>query len=142
LKSLEEPPKNSFVAISTNNLGEMLPTIISRCRKIFLPLSTIKPISASKYVSNFIKGERIKFKNRNEFAGFLLNLMNVFYDILIKNAVGEKRLSLPVDYGIILKSYSIKELEGILNAIFKVYLAYNSVNQNLALKTIKERLLI
>lgn len=40
LKILEEPPKNSFYILVTNNLHNVLPTIISRCQ-----ISTLNPIS-------------------------------------------------------------------------------------------------
>lgn len=35
LKILEEPPKFSIIILVTNNLHTLLPTIISRCKKIF-----------------------------------------------------------------------------------------------------------
>jgi DNA polymerase-3 subunit delta' len=32
LKTLEEPPQNSFIFLTTSNIGSVLPTIISRCQ--------------------------------------------------------------------------------------------------------------
>jgi DNA polymerase-3 subunit delta' len=43
LKVLEEPPKNTFFILTTTLVSTLLPTIISRCRKIhFTPLSSHK----------------------------------------------------------------------------------------------------
>ncbi|NPA58660.1 MAG: DNA polymerase III subunit [Aquificae bacterium] len=40
LKTLEEPPENSLIVLTTSNQAKLLPTIVSRCKKIrFAPLS-------------------------------------------------------------------------------------------------------
>lgn len=41
LKTLEEPPKNTHIVIITSSVGDLLPTVISRCQRInFKPLKT------------------------------------------------------------------------------------------------------
>ncbi len=50
LKILEEPPKNTLFILVSNNKQSILPTIISRCQKIFfqrLKVSDLRDISAS-----------------------------------------------------------------------------------------------
>lgn len=42
LKILEEPPCGSFWILSTENMDAILPTILSRCQKIFLPMDKEK----------------------------------------------------------------------------------------------------
>ena len=43
LKSLEEPPKQTVIFLTSHNLGKLLPTIRSRCRQIALaPLSDVE----------------------------------------------------------------------------------------------------
>ena len=40
LKILEEPPKNTFIILNVTNINKVLPTVLSRCKKIrLLPLS-------------------------------------------------------------------------------------------------------
>ncbi len=40
LKILEEPPKNTYIFLNVTNINKVLPTVISRCKKIrLLPLS-------------------------------------------------------------------------------------------------------
>ncbi len=53
LKTLEEPPDNSMIILTTSNQNNLLPTIVSRCKKIkFKPLSkeTVKEILELKGV--------------------------------------------------------------------------------------------
>ena len=38
LKTLEEPPPNTVIILVSNSLDRLLPTILSRCRKLALPL--------------------------------------------------------------------------------------------------------
>ena len=40
LKILEEPPKNTFIILNVTNINKVLPTVLSRCKKIrLLPLT-------------------------------------------------------------------------------------------------------
>jgi len=68
LKTLEEPPKNSLIIILTSKLEGILPTIISRCRKIFLPFS-VQDAAADidQDVIEFLRGQDIRFSNREKF---------------------------------------------------------------------------
>jgi len=37
LKTLEEPPENSVIILTTEKVSDVLPTIISRCQKVYFP---------------------------------------------------------------------------------------------------------
>ncbi|MEI8348587.1 MAG: hypothetical protein WCI77_00395 [Candidatus Omnitrophota bacterium] len=149
LKTLEEPPKHSFIAICTSKLDGMLPTIISRCRKIFLPCdSAATQLQVSALIPQFLKGEKPAFKDRNDFAAFIWTFVVFFRDYLVNDAIGgvNNRLLKIQDYEIILtllkgrKKYSAVEAQAFIAEMLKIYGAHSSVNENLALQLIKMRL--
>ncbi|MBU1122186.1 MAG: hypothetical protein ABIH71_04565 [Candidatus Omnitrophota bacterium] len=140
LKTLEEPPANSFIAICTSKLEGMLPTIISRCRKIFLPFyeGGVSQDYLIPQIRDFLRGVNVKFKNRREFAGFLWILIVIFRDKLVaQTALSNNRLLKNREYEIIPKLYNPAQIYYILKDILKIYGAYNSVNENLALNMIR-----
>lgn len=47
LKILEEPPKNTYIILNVTNINKVLPTIISRCKKI-----TLKKLSNEELLNN------------------------------------------------------------------------------------------
>ncbi|MDD4909470.1 MAG: DNA polymerase III subunit delta' [Candidatus Omnitrophica bacterium] len=52
LKALEEPPDNSLIILTTSNSAAVIPTIISRCKKVTfgsLPLKAVGDILSEKY---------------------------------------------------------------------------------------------
>lgn len=130
LKTLEEAPDNSFIALCTSKLEGLTPTISSRCRKIFLPLGEKKEaLSNQELIPDFLAGRDIFFKDRKQFSSFLWALISFLHVDLLVDLVGESKpinnqLSNLDDYAIILKIYS----------------AYNSVNMNLALNLIRTKL--
>lgn len=142
LKTLEEAPANSFIAVCASKLEGMLPTIVSRCRKIFLPLKQEagdqQKDKIFTLISDFCAGINVKFANRAEFASFLWTLAMIFRDSLISKTGGaNNRLIKNRECEIIAKPYPIGQIRLILEAILKVYGAYNSANQNLSLNMIR-----
>ncbi|MBU2044291.1 MAG: hypothetical protein KJ977_04410 [Candidatus Omnitrophica bacterium] len=139
LKTLEEPPKNSFIALCTSKLEGLLPTINSRCRKIFLPfqeesldLSLFKPVTA------FLSGQDISFKDRKEFSSFVWNLIRFLHQGLLAKASGQNnQLSNLQGCAIILKNHTGSEIQSILEELLKIYAAGSSININLALNLIR-----
>jgi len=142
LKTLEEPPKNSFIAISTSKLDGLLPTIISRCRKIFLPFKEKEPDqSLESSVFNFLRGQDLRFTDRKKFSSFLWALITVFRDGLIsKSGWINNQLPQSKEREIILGSYRTEEIDSILKDILKIYGAAKSINMNLALNLIRLKL--
>ena len=142
LKTLEEPPKNCFIAVCSSKLEGMPPTIISRCRKIFLPPKPgeIDP-SMIDSVVGFLRGENLEFKDRKKFVTFLWTLIMFLHDSLVSKATGlNNKLPKVNDYEIILKPYSLSKMHNILKDILKIYSAGSSVNMNLALNLIRMKL--
>jgi len=145
LKTLEEPPKNSFIAISTSKLDGLLPTIISRCRRIFLPSrfeGEEVDRSLEKSVFSFLRGHQdLRFTDRKRFSSFLWTLIMVLRDDLIsKSSFANNQLLQSKEGEIILGSYSVSQIHSILKDILKIYGAAKSVNMNLALNLIRLKL--
>ncbi|MDP8289630.1 MAG: hypothetical protein P9M02_01485 [Candidatus Susulua stagnicola] len=142
LKTLEEPPKNSFIAILTSKLDGLLPTMISRCRKIFLPYKE-KEVDRSleNSVFDFLKGQDLRFTDRKKFSSFLWALVMVLRDDLIaKSGWVNNQLLQSKEREIILNSYDTEEIDSILKDILKIYGAVKSINMNLALNLIRLKL--
>ncbi len=120
LKTLEEPPKNCFIGLCVPKLEGVLPTIISRFRKIYLPYeATPYSFSGLKQPGRFPAASA--FKNRKDFALFLEGLIVSLHNQL-KNSLGSNQL--------------IEAIE----SLFEIYRAHNTVNINLALNVIQMRL--
>ncbi|MBD3264758.1 MAG: hypothetical protein GF375_06625 [Candidatus Omnitrophica bacterium] len=139
LKTLEEPPRGAFIALCVSKTEGVIPTIISRCRKIYLfPRREEVDSSPQELVYGFLKGEDIKIREREKFASFLLYLIILVRNKLLSlfGAEGE-RLSLSGEYEIILNSYPSQLLEGILKDLLKIYDAHKNININLALHIIR-----
>jgi hypothetical protein len=141
LKTLEEPPKNSLIFICTSSLDKLLPTIISRCRRISLPVieENNKAYSFSK-VQDFLSGNRPKFKDRQEFGDFLWLLALLLRDCLVSRLGVNIKLLNNHDCEIILNRYNWQKAEEILTELLTIYRAHNTVNENLALNLIKMKL--
>ncbi len=142
LKTLEEPVKNSFIAIYTTKIDGLLPTIISRCRKIFLPFNSIideKSLS-NENVYTFMKGVQVDFKDRKKFGLFLNDFINILIKYVV-NKIKKQNNHLIEANGceIILKRYNIGQIQDIIGCILKIYSAYNSINIKLGLNLIKMR---
>lgn len=142
LKTLEEPPKNSFIALCALRLERLLPTIVSRCRKIFLPsVNTIVKETDINLVDSFLQGEDLRFKDRKTFGAFLWALIEILhYGLLWKADYRNNELLFNKRCEIILRNKSIIQISSILGDLLKIYQAYNNINMNLALNLVKVRL--
>lgn len=141
LKTLEEPPKNCFIALSVDKVEDVLPTIASRCRKIYLPFSEGKKNKLEPALS-FFSGNKPSFffsppvfKKRKDFALFLESLI-VLLHIRIKSL-----LKCSPDFDCrVFPNLETSDLIAGLQEVLKIYRAHNSINMNLALNIIKLRL--
>ncbi|MDD4954432.1 MAG: hypothetical protein PHP17_00110 [Candidatus Omnitrophica bacterium] len=144
LKTLEEPPKNSFIAVCASKIDGVIPTIVSRCNKIFLPLREEAGSFQLAPVLGFLKGERPYFKDRKEFLSFIWSLNLAIRDTFLFSMGGNNQLLTSGDCEIILENIKINSTNNYLNAmkdILEIYSAGATINENLALNIIKERLL-
>ncbi|MBU2102198.1 MAG: hypothetical protein KKF80_02275, partial [Candidatus Omnitrophica bacterium] len=106
LKTLEEPPRNSFLAIMATKSEGLLPTIVSRCRKIYLPpCGDDTVLIAPEMLVSFLSGEKIRCKDRREFAAFIGTYCAALRDALCAATSGSNiRLLKDQGYEIILRS--------------------------------------
>ena len=141
LKTLEEPPKNSFIAICASKMEGMLPTILSRCKKVFLPPQQGQSEEFDfDTVEDFLNNRRVSFKDRKEFSQFLEALIVVFRDKLFFNMGLDDKLLRKKSHSKIRENYTDERIEDILDNILNIYGAYNTVNENLALNLIRASL--
>lgn len=141
LKTLEEPPAHAFIALCALHLQGLLPTVISRCQKVFLPFQEqTVPSGIMTLAGNFLKGEEVVFKNRNDFSRFLWALIVIFRDHLVALVSGNNRLRNNSACEIILKPYTKKQTEDIVEDMLRIYGAYKNINENLALSLIRMKL--
>ena len=144
LKTLEEPPKNSFIAICAAKIDSLLPTIVSRCSKIFLPFSEdVSDDSQALMVKQFLSGQMPEFKERVLFSSFIWTLAVVLRDRLITQVGQNNRLLKEEHYEIIQRDFKLNSVDCIeaLRDIFEIYAASSTINEKLALNIIKERFL-
>lgn len=142
LKTLEEPPGNSFIAICVSKLDGILPTIISRCRKIFLPFNTEgDALCGFDIVAEFLKGGKVVFKDRVKFSSFLWTLIVFLHnDLLFKTTGRGSNIFAEDKQGIFFNFYDAERIHNALNDVLKIYSVYKSININLALNLIRLKL--
>jgi hypothetical protein len=139
LKTLEEPPDNSFIAVCASKIEGLLPTIVSRCRKIFLP-SRPETFDDSLFslAADFLRGEEVGFSDRKQFASFLRTLIVLLRASLVsKFSPGNNQLPASKEYEIIVGRKDAGQLSDILKRVLMVYSAHSSVNMNLGLNVIR-----
>ncbi|MCF7870490.1 MAG: hypothetical protein K9L95_01905 [Candidatus Omnitrophica bacterium] len=132
LKTLEEPPNNSFIGLICPKLEDILPTIISRCRKIYLPYLENKAIKSEDDVEAILRSGYFGSQKRKDFSLFLESLIILLH----------KRLKSKISYAGqpgsgFLSSLDFKETITALENLFKIYQASGTVNINLAINLIK-----
>ena len=112
LKTLEEPPENSFIALCTSKLEALLPTTNSRCRKIFLPFIEKPPALKAPGVLEVLSGREVIFKDRQEFSSFLWSLISLLHQGLLAKESGQNnQLSNLEGCAIILENKSSLEIQ-------------------------------
>ncbi|MBR1925825.1 MAG: hypothetical protein IJ837_03100 [Clostridia bacterium] len=70
LKTLEEPPKNVYFVLNTTNEAKVLPTILSRCQKIYLPKYSFED------VLKFLEEKDFSSTQKNDIASFCSGSIN------------------------------------------------------------------
>jgi hypothetical protein len=132
LKTLEEPPDNSFIGLICSKLEDVLPTIISRCRKIYLPYLENKAIKSEDDIEATLRSGYFGSQKRKNFALFLEGLIILLHKRL------KNKISYPGQSGSgFLPGLNFKETVTTLEQLFKIYQASGTVNINLAINLIK-----
>jgi len=134
LKTLEEPPKNSFIILLSSRTDLILPTIFSRCRKIYFPPSKQGATKNIKDVGNILESSEIVFKDRKHLDSTILGLISVFRDYIVYRLYGNTNNLINKDnYEIISRlKYPVLDVKVILNNLLRVHMASENINLNLA----------
>jgi DNA polymerase III delta prime subunit len=134
LKTLEEPVDNSFIVLISSRPDLMLPTIISRCRKIYMQAKVESASLAKSELIDFLKAKNIYISDRQHLSVFLLQLISLMRDYLAFYIHRDRaRLIDAGNYEIILSlKYTFKDAIEKLEAILKIYTAISNININLA----------
>jgi DNA polymerase III, delta subunit len=141
LKTLEEPPANSFIILCAPSLEGILPTIASRAKRIFIPAEAPgDSFCGAEVIKSFLNGEKVKFSDRKKFHQFLTTFSYAVRDYIADKGGVNNRLLPAGEYEIILPACTIPKAAAILGKVLEIQAAYNSVNENLALNLIRMEL--
>lgn len=118
LKTLEEPPSNTIIVLTSQNTDLLLPTLVSRCQVIQLPtanyqLLTTELSTVNSQLSTLFKagiGERLKFaqeisKTRDDAILWFEKMIIFLRQALINSLLENKRNILIPSYINYLKSF-------------------------------------
>jgi len=93
LKTLEEPPQNSVIILLATRLDNFLPTLVSRCVKIFLPQDSLTKGNFHPFEENLLD-KYLDFTSRQEakdsFKNLIFSLRNRTISSLLKKEVMAK----------------------------------------------------
>ena len=107
LKTLEEPPENSILILTTGNMELILPTITSRCQIVRLPFQKEFSPDSQKIEANLLKqtlkalslkvGERLKLaqivvKSKEQANEFILDQLYLWKFLLREKLLPEKKI--------------------------------------------------
>jgi hypothetical protein len=139
LKTLEEPPLNCLIALVSSRADLLLPTILSRCRKIYLPYREEGLDGEGEDVVDFLERGKIYIGDRKSLSAFLLRLAQVLRDYLAFEIHKQtNKLINKNNYAIILKlNYSREQAVSKLRGVLKIYTAVDNINVNLACNLLK-----
>jgi len=141
LKTLEEPPANSFIILCAPSLEGVLPTIASRAKRIFIPVeASAGGFCDAKLIRSFMNGEKIKLGERKKLLQFLNTFSCLLRDHIAAKSGVNNRLLMTGEYEIILPAYTISKAAAILSKVLEIQAVYNGVNESLGLNLIRMEL--
>ena len=134
LKTLEEPPRHSLILLLTSRIDNILPTIISRCRKIYFPSCQEYDFSDVSIIEEFLKGRTPVLKERAKARAFFMDLIVFLRDTLVyRLTVDRKKLLAPGSCEIIQDINVLPEdIFPQLKRALEVYNDLDTINLNLA----------
>lgn len=143
LKTLEEPPNNSLIILTTSRLDNVLATIISRCRKMYFASSQQDyQFQDRERLERFLKTGDIELKDRKIAMYFIMDLIVLLRDALVFNLTGEKkRLLQESSYEIMLNlKASWRDIINSLEQALKINNDSENINVNLAINLLTSTL--
>ena len=134
LKTLEESPPNSMIMLISSRPDLMLPTILSRCRKIYMPYHGENKSFSYTTILEFIRSRNINIRDRKSLSVFMTGLIFIMREYInFRIYVNAENLINKDSYEIITAlEYSLSESQIILDDLLRIYAAIDNVNVNLA----------
>lgn len=142
LKTLEEPPATCLIVATTARKDAVLPTINSRCKKVYLPVfdpasGTGSQLDPGIIQTLFSQGcTALKEKDRKTMVSLVCWLISFYRDVLVWSLTGNKHdLIDPRNYEIILTyapAVVPAQAQAILDRLFVLQSDLDNININLA----------
>ncbi len=140
LKTMEEPPAGSIIMLISSRPDLIIPTILSRCRKIYLPYQeTLPNKDLVRGVKDLLKGADIYFAKRQDLARFLEGSIVLLRDYLVFKIYGDRnRLVYEDSFDIISRlNYPFSEATLKIDNLLRIYSGWENINLNLATNLLK-----
>lgn len=134
LKTLEEPPQHSLILLLTSRVDTLLPTILSRCRKVYFPLLEKYHFDDFSLLESFLRKEPVVIKERIRARAFFMDIIVFLRDTLVYQLTLDKRKLLePASCEIILHQNTFPgDILLRLERALEIYNGLDTINLNLA----------
>jgi len=134
LKTLEEPPGRALIIVLADRLDTILPTILSRCCKLYFPLKEQYKFKKQALLSDFFSQKQLSFKERPKAADFFMDLIVYLRDSLVDQLTQDKnKLLEPASCEIISHpGPDCADLQYRLERALELYNNLDTINLNLA----------
>jgi DNA polymerase-3 subunit delta' len=139
LKTLEEPPANCLTFLISQRTDLIMPTILSRCKKIYLPYKQEVDDLLQQELLDFINDGVFEATTRKQLKNFLSRLIGLMRDYLMSQyCSNSENLINKNNYEIILKlNYPPRLVQKKVEELLKIYNNAASINLNLASNLVK-----
>lgn len=153
LKSLEDPPEYVVFILATTNVNKLLPTIVSRCEKIFFSsknvISEVDELNLYRIFDNLLAKKSVEiFKNKDFFMqykdmrlDFFKSSLDFFRDILRYKCTGSSFLTKREYESLIIKN-SYLPLDRLERIILRIEELNNLSSVNINFQLAVESMLI
>ena len=127
LKFIEEPTKNTYILITTNNLGMVLPTIKSRSQIIDLKPKNIENIAIELENNNIPKTFSKILSNSGNSTEELLDIMQNNFVNLYKNIINILKKSIKNNKQLTISLYSLMNKNNYKNILILLRQFFNDI---------------
>lgn len=135
LKTLEEPPPKCLIILMSERVDLIIPTILSRCKKIYLPFKEDKSeITNNRDIVDFLFNKQLYITDRESLSKFIWGLIIVLREYIVYSLSGNTNYLIDENSYEIIKNlpFSAEKAQIILEEVLKIYSSIDNINVNLA----------
>ena len=134
LKTLEEPPSKCLIILMSERTDLIIPTILSRCRKIYLPFKEGKADVIHRDITDFLLNRRLRISDRESLSSFMWSLIVVLREYIVYSLFGNTNYLIDKDNYEIIKNlgFSAEKAQIMLQGVLEIYASIDNINVNLA----------